>query len=112
MKIRDIIIKIANREDVPKRIKWRNTIWIYDDKEQDYTNDDDDCLFAYNFCNHTVLGFINDEVEIIEEEKEIENIPFDNEMTLTMMEMYHQLEKYNYKINELIDVVNEMRKEK
>ena len=47
-----------------------------------------------------------------EEEKEIENIPFDNEMTLTMMEMYRQLEKYNYKINELIDAVNSFNKGK
>ena len=47
---------------------------------------------------------LNEEVEIIEEEKKIpENLPFKNDMKLTIMEVYHELEKYNYKINEIID---------
>ena len=113
MKIRDIIIKIANREDVPKRIKWRNKIWLYDDKDQDYTNNGD-YLLAYNFCNHRTLDFINDEVEIIEEEKEIE---FEDirELTQDAFDDWTEAKRINQLIKnqkKLIDVVNELRKEK
>lgn len=53
-----------------KKIKYRNKIWEYDIENQDYCNknDKDDILFSYLFNCLMTLDFINDEVEIIEEE--------------------------------------------
>ena len=70
MQVIDLLNKIANGEDVPKKIKWRDKIWTYNNKDQDYEINDID-LLGYGFCNHRTLDFINDEVEILEEEKKI-----------------------------------------
>lgn len=107
MKIIELLNKTAKGEEVPKKIKYDGMIFDYQEDTYEY--------LCYEKNNFSLLGYdnpydmLNDNVEIISEKKEIENIPFDNEMPLTMMEMYHQLEKYNYKINELIDVINDMR---
>ena len=106
MKIIDLLNKIANGEEAPKKIKYDDDIYIHVDNYCYYCQETNEILSQNIYAEFSRL---NDEVEIISEKKEIENIPFDNEMPLTMMEMYHQLEKYNYKINQIIDVMNDMR---
>lgn len=71
IKIIDLLVKIANGEEVPKKIKFRNALWIYSEENQDYLeyNKDDSDLFGYAFCNLKTLDFINDEVEILDEEE-------------------------------------------
>ena len=71
IKIIDLLVKIANGEEVPKKIKFRNALWIYSEENQDYLeyNKDYSDLFGYAFCNLKTLDFINDEVEIIDEEE-------------------------------------------
>lgn len=59
----------------------------------------------YDFAKH----FRGDEET--EEDKEIEEIPFNNGMK-EFIDVYHELEHYNYKINELIKAVNELKKGK
>ena len=54
----------------PKKIKWRDKIWTYNNRDQDYEINDTD-LLGYGFCNHRTLDFLNDEIEILEEEKKI-----------------------------------------
>ena len=69
MKIIDLLNKIANGEEVPKKIKYNlleknYQILVYDEEEQEYRYEND----YNNFCtfpNH----HLNDEVEIIEEKK-------------------------------------------
>ena len=153
MKIIDLLNRIAKGEEVPKKFRYDNNIFVYDKEDKDYVYSNGNVSFFTDYFTdiyhlEDVLMILNDEVEVIEEkeisiynidnmkiagekagevyrrlyegfkkgwnapieeEKEIENIPFDNEMPLTMMEMYHQLEKYNYKINQIIDVMNDMR---
>ena len=36
IKVIDLLNKIANGEDVPKKIKWRDKIWDYWEGDQDY----------------------------------------------------------------------------
>ena len=113
IKIIDLLNKIANGEEVPKKIRFDNTNWnrICDEKNVYYVNDTDDDLFIYFFRKNLTFT-LNDKVEIIEEEKEIEkcdvlkhcvdftkneNILLDNQLGLQK------------KINELIDVVNELK---
>ena len=76
IKIIDLLVKIANGEEVPKKIKFRNALWIYSEENQDYLeyNKDYSDLFGYAFCNLKTLDFINDEVEIIDVEDEFIDI--------------------------------------
>lgn len=75
MKIIDLFNKIANGEDIPKKIKYRDRIWKYNIKNQDYCNEDDttNFLFSHLFDYSRISDFINDEVEI-----EVEIIGDDN----------------------------------
>ena len=74
MKIIDLLNKIANNEEIPTRIRYKNEIY-----KAEYNS-----IFKQNYyeieekyCNKLLLGEIhsvtqlNDEVEIIEEEKKI-----------------------------------------
>ena len=40
MRIIDLLNKIAKGEEVPKKIKWRDCIWEYDNFNQDYTHEE------------------------------------------------------------------------
>ena len=76
MKVIDLLNKIANGEEVPKKIKYDTKEMEYDYNKQDYlgyySNGNGEWLFQYLFdkCRNTE-HFINDEVEILEEEKKI-----------------------------------------
>lgn len=68
MKIIDLLNKIANGEEVPKKIKYINKIFDYDNA--DYFNTD----IGYLFERCTLFVILNDEVEILEEKKLPEKI--------------------------------------
>lgn len=74
IKIIDLLNKIANGEEVPKKIKYRGEIAEYDEELFDYWIENlfknTGYLFEGIFVNYG--NKLNDEVEIIEEEKEIE----------------------------------------
>ena len=72
MKIIDLLNKIANGEEVPKKIKYdgqeyKITKILLEDNNYyfNYINEDMECIFPIN-TNH-----LNDEIEILEEEKKI-----------------------------------------
>ena len=69
MKIIDLLNKIANGEEVPKKLKYDDDIYEYDYNEKNY---------AYFFIDHysylfngDIMQILDDEVEILEEEKKI-----------------------------------------
>lgn len=106
MRIIDILNKIANGEEVPKKIKYDARIMEYDHNKQDYngyySNGNGNWLFQYLFdkCRDT-KHFINDEVEIIEERpKNIEAINYLEHLGIDLSEAVCQ------KINELAKAVN------
>lgn len=80
MKIIDLINKINNNEEIPKKIKYEDIIFEYDKDRKEYIHKLDD------WCSETILFkamnentyFIQDllkiEVEVIEENKEIDTI--------------------------------------
>lgn len=108
MKLIDKLVKLTNKEEIkPFKIGGDDST-IYFEKNgylyQKYGGSED--VVDWSIYEE----WLNYEVEIIEEKK-IENLPFDNNMKLTMMEVYYQLEKYNYKINEIIDKLNEVNHE-
>ena len=121
IKIIDLLNKIANGEEMPKKITYsllrdEYKILIYDEEEQEYRYEND-----YNEFWHVPNHHLNDEVEIIEEEKEIEKIPYCYSFgfidcgglsDVARDELDKNFNYFKDKINELIDAVNEIRKEK
>lgn len=110
IKIIDLFNKIANNEKVPKHIILNNVVFHYDDNVQDYENDFE-YLFRDSFSNfgrsEDFLNIEVEEVEIIEEEKEIEKI------TLQFSETQKEKNRlFKDKINELVDEINKLKKEK
>ena len=72
MKIIDLLNKIANGEEVPKKIEYRNIKFIYDKDNRLYIvenyNEYNDLLMELSNHKGTDLNY---EVEILEEEKKI-----------------------------------------
>ena len=120
IKIIDLLNKIANGEEVPEKIKINNVIYeyrgyMYCTKKANYQDIEDYLFGKWNF------NILNDEVEIIEEDKEIEKISLyyrvpndikDEVIFDTLCEFIENQRKQEDKINELIDKVNSLEKNK
>ena len=91
MKIIDLLNKIANGEEVPKKIRYINLIWEYDDEVKDYIHDD-----LYLFYKINGIGLINNFVEILEEEKKIPE-------KLNKQHFHNRQRQLANKINSIID---------
>lgn len=115
MKIIDILNKIANNEQPPKRIVFRNEVYEYDEQDGDYRNKNYDALFDY----HEITDILNEEVQILEttitykQDNKIGKINIDifddNEIT-NINKMKHLAIRINEiidKFNEIIEVINE-----
>ena len=120
MKIIDLLNKIAKGEELPNKIAYTpldgcRYILKYDELKEDYY-DGKECLMgsAYNIIYH-----LNDEIEIIEEEKEIEELPIIKNADNTTL----QGKDFNYtmktvdvilanKINELVREVRKLKESK
>ena len=99
MRVIDILNKIANGEEVPEKIKVDDKYYCYDetDSAEFYryrTILEDELLTDY--------ANLNDEVEIIEEDKKIEKL------TASSTNMFNQA--LVDKINEIIDYLNKENK--
>lgn len=111
MKVIDLLVKIANGEEVSKKIKFMNSIWEYckNGGIQDYINDYDKCLMEFIPINKVGL---NDEVEIIEEPKKIE---YEQIEELTCNEYDFETKTINSLIKnqrKLIDEINNLKEKK
>ena len=114
MKVIDLLNKIAKNEEVPKKFKYNNTLFNYDEDIKVYHYNYYSFNYYYDLTDNEVL---NDKIEIIEdtptfkgfkvkdeeiiykEDKKIEYI----EPSETMMENHINIMK---KINEIIDHLN------
>lgn len=101
MKVIELLNRIANGEEVPKKIKYMEYTFELEDNEyipitNDYHGED---LFDY-------IDFIdlNNEVEIIEEDKKIEKLKPD--VIDDNNKAWYKLDTLADKINEIIDVLN------
>ena len=140
IKIIELLNKIANGEEVPKKIAYKNEIRYYVDSDKDYMSHDSKYYYLfYNiFKNGTGESFqkaLNDEVEIIEEDKKIEKLEKyyefedidNNEDNKKYKEYYENILKvygtgeYEIdealsftidKINELVDEINKLKENK
>ena len=103
MKIIDILNKMANGElEDGFKFKYDNDTYKYNKKEDETVSIEHGvCLGNY----YTVEGILNNEVEVIEENKEIEE--------LDEMQIINARPGINaMKINELVRAVNKLNKER
>lgn len=106
MKIIDILNKMANGElEDGFKFKYDNYTYKYNKKEDEIVSIEHGvCLGNY----YKVENILNDEVEVIEEHKEIEELP--NELINDDWTYY--IIKFYKKINELVRAVNKLNKER
>ena len=107
IKIIDLFNKIANNVKVPKKIKFRGETYYYSKPDKFYYCDGYSIYRELSFITNS----LNAEVEIIEEEKEIEKI---GEIYDGFTDSYHDtcLETAIKKVDELVDEINKLKKEK
>lgn len=112
MKIIDLLVKISQGEKMPKKIKYEGYVWEYDKVAKDYYRNDIDeeyiYLFKDLFKKETGL-FINNEVEIIEEDKKIIRLEFEEGNIEDKLFLARYITHNRAKINELIDEVNKLK---
>ena len=97
MKVIDLLNKIANGEEVPKKIKYCGVDYYWTNST--YENSEaDEVLFWFDVYSEEHL---NDEIEIIEEDKKIEKLDLIYDYT-----PYMQFRVLANKINEIIDYLN------
>ena len=114
IKIIDLLNKIANGEEVPKEIVYNTRIFRYNEYNKCYIwhcNRDEFYLSTY----YRIEQILNDEVEIIEEDKKITKIEklnnVGNSKDIGEFKDKQQLNNHilKNKINELIDVINNLK---
>ena len=113
MKVIDILDRIANGEEVPKRIMYRGVEWVYNDRQY-YRVDGEHLRNIWSGYNFNIL---DDEVEIIEEDKKIEKLEIVHNGSANAYALLNEygtkcaLTKHSKvmcdKINEIIDKLNE-----
>ena len=110
IKVIDLLNKIANGEEVPKKIKIYGSILRLNENKDNYLYEDSDEYYGDEFIHWFKL---NDEVEIIEEDKKIEKMmPLNNVsgasdlVAISQMQWDNNL-KIERKINEIIDYLEE-----
>lgn len=97
MKIIDLLNKIANKEEVPKKIKFHGKYYIWYDNE--YTGNEGYCLEPLKSDSNSFLEIntvydLNNEVEVIEDNKKIEELP------------QNTFEMYGYVMGKIVDSIN------
>ena len=111
IKIIDLLNKIAYNEEVPEKIMFDEWLYIYNEREKTYYDEEDRTLWQiYNF------KILTDEAEIIEEPKKIEKLniqlSLNDENTVNHYRANNLECDLTFKINELIDAVNELKRDK
>lgn len=119
MKIIDLLNKIANGEEVPKKLYYEELLWEWYGETY---NDGKQCLFEdYIDKRYVITDILNDTVEIIEEEKEIKKLEIeqDNPSSNYYIRNEHGtkcgLTKHSKmiaeKVNELIDEIKKLKEQ-
>lgn len=101
MKIIDLLVKIANGEEAPKKIKWQGQIYEYSRSNRFYYQNSWSMYRDF----YTEGNCLNDEVEIIEEPKKIKKINRDRYNGTDI----DPLDDIFDKLDELIDEINNLK---
>ena len=97
------LLALVKDGKAPKKIKFGNIELEYDEKDEDYYSYYGGGLFEHKFGN--CKNFLNDKVEIIEEQKKIEHCLKRDRFLCDEDEIEH----LRAKIDELIDEINNLK---
>lgn len=109
MKIIDLLNKIANGEEVPEKVKYCGSEYLYLNHRKDYKNmelDFDSCIIDSKYHN---LDWLNDTVEIIEEQEEID-IQSIEEIEPAMNGNAYVIDNKTWTLNQVIKAVKQLDK--
>lgn len=106
MKVIDLLNKIANGEEVPKKFKYDCYVWTYNYESSAYWNGKS--IEFEDYMDDGLMKYLNDEVEILEEKEIPEKICTNriiNTKDILEFEMIQNKinAEYTYAINEIID---------
>lgn len=80
MRVIDLLNRIANGEELPKKIKYEGDIWELNTLENTYDNGEC-CLFEdYIDKKYVITDVLNDEIEIIEDTPKISKLYINNKL--------------------------------
>ena len=106
MRIIDLLNKINNNEEIPEKVKYDDTVFEYDKRQKEYNHKKDngyyETLLYRVMTTHFIDVLLKAEVEVLEENKEIEEL---------LADAYTSPDTLN-KINELVRAVNKINKER
>lgn len=114
MKIINLLNKIANGEEVPKRIRIDH--WCYKFEWKDYARNyiderEDVDLMSVLSCDREELNY---EVRELKEDKKIEKLSiltFSDLLDMPKEELVDVIKEQRFKINEIIDYLNKEREQ-
>ena len=115
IKVIDLLNKIANNEEVPKKIKYKDNVYYLGKNMVDlhtYQTEESNTTRKLSLIIDNEYLNLNDEVEIIEEPKKIEKIPlpsFDEFKRMSAEERYVVTAKEYDLLDELIDEINNLK---
>ena len=94
----------------PKQIYAYGYYWEFDREVHDYVNDEDTTLID-EYLDNAIVNSLDDEIEIIEEEKEIKEIDMCTGGIMGFDGVENITGALKDKINELVREVNKIKKE-
>lgn len=124
MKIIDLLNKIANEEEVPKKIKYENIIYAYSEYDKDYLEypfSDEEYKGLFDMRDNILTQFLNDEIEILDELKEnkigklntniinANRYDYDKNKEMTIFNIAADILSISKVVNELIDEINNLK---
>lgn len=101
IEIMDLLHKIYNLDDMPRKIIFENCVWRYCSEFQDYQSERGYLFGDYMTHINETRKFLNGEVEIVEEDNKIEKISYDDHVGIDLSEAVCN------KLNVVIDAINE-----
>ena len=109
MKVIDLLnIWVKDRNKLPEKIKIDNKVFEYDEECNLYKTPDKDCYLIQNYLD--CVERLDREVEVIEENKEIEELHILDEGN-SNKSLYEYCSRILIKQNELIRAVNKINKQ-
>lgn len=95
IKVIDLLIKIANNEELPKNIEYNGVIWKCNELYNDYySTHNGESLFNDIISNTWIMSHLNTDIKIIEELEEIEDSPTISEEQALFNKLKHKDQEY------------------
>lgn len=108
MKIIELLVKLANGEEVPKDVMYENCLFSWDNEDKDYYCEDYGNLFEYLFYEFQTNEVLNKRVDIVDisiiEKQKVFNHDEDNFTGIKMYKDGNEIISMDYSVEEDKDI--------